>query len=64
MTWLHFLVKMKWQQKSGCGPADLIENEHVESGSMLKNSSANAGDARDMVQPLGWEDSLEEEMAT
>ena len=49
MTWLHFLVKMKWQQKSGCGPADLIENEHVESGSMLKNSSANAGDARDMV---------------
>ena len=32
---------------------------------LVKNPSANAGDARDMlVQSLGWEDPLEEEMAT
>jgi len=31
---------------------------------VLKNSSVNAGDARDMVQSLGWEDPLKEEMAT
>ena len=31
---------------------------------MVKNPSANAGDTRDRVQPLGWEDPLEEGMAT
>ena len=29
---------------------------------MVKNPPANAGDARDMVQSLEWEDPLEEEM--
>ena len=34
-------------------------------GSMVvKNPSANTGDAKDMVQSLGQEDTLEEEMAT
>ena len=32
-------------------------------GSVVKNSPVNAGDARDAVQSLGWEDPLEEEMA-
>ena len=31
---------------------------------MVKNSPANAGDSRDMVQILGWEDPLEQDMAT
>ena len=31
---------------------------------MIKNLSANAEDARDAIQSLGWEDPLEEEMAT
>ena len=31
---------------------------------VVKNSLANAGDARDPVQYLGQEDPLEEEMAT
>ena len=31
---------------------------------MVKNLPANAGDARDWVQSLGWEDTLEKEMAT
>ena len=32
---------------------------------MVKNSLADAGDKRDgEVQPLGWEDFLEKEMAT
>ena len=31
---------------------------------MVKNLPANAGDARDMVQPLGWEDALELEIIT
>ena len=31
---------------------------------MVKNLTANAGDARDWVQSLGWEDPLEKEMAT
>ena len=31
---------------------------------MVKNPPANAGDARDMGLIPGWEDSLEEEMAT
>ena len=30
---------------------------------VVKNLPANAGDIRDVVQPLGWEDPLEEEMA-
>ena len=33
-------------------------------GSLVKNLSADAGTARDMVLFLGWEDLLEEEMAT
>ena len=31
---------------------------------MVKNPPANAGNIRDQVQPLDWEDSLEESMAT
>ena len=31
---------------------------------MVKNPPANAGNARDTVISLGWEDPLEEEMAT
>ena len=31
---------------------------------VVKNPPANAGDIRDMVQSLGWEDPLEEDMAT
>ena len=31
---------------------------------MVNNSPANAGDARDAGQSLGWEDPLGEEMAT
>ena len=31
---------------------------------MVKNPPANAGDIRDVVQSLGWEDPLEEGMAT
>ena len=31
---------------------------------MVKNPPANAGDIRDVVQFLGWEDPLEESMAT
>ena len=32
-------------------------------GSVVKISPVNAGDARDTVRSLGWEDPLEEEMA-
>ena len=31
---------------------------------VVKNPPANTGDVRDMVQSLGWEDPLEEKMAT
>ena len=31
---------------------------------MVKNLPANAGDIEMRVQPLGWEDPLEEDMAT
>ena len=31
---------------------------------MVKNTPANAGDVRDRVRSLGWEDPLEQEMAT
>ena len=31
---------------------------------MIKNPPANAGDQQMQVQSLGWEDPLEEEMAT
>ena len=31
---------------------------------MVKKPPANAGDTRDQVQTLGWEDPLEKEMAT
>jgi len=34
------------------------------SGSVVKNLSPNAGDARDWVQSLGQENPLEKEMAT
>ena len=33
-------------------------------GPEVKNSAANAGDKRNSIQPLGWEDPLEKEMAT
>ena len=31
---------------------------------MIKNPPANAGDIRDMVRSLGWEDAVEEGAAT
>ena len=31
---------------------------------MVKNPPANAGNIRDQVQPLDWEDPLEDSMAT
>ena len=31
---------------------------------MVKNLPANAGDIKDAVQSVGWEDPLEEDMAT
>ena len=31
---------------------------------VVKNPPANAGDIRDVVQSLGWEDPLEDSMAT
>ena len=31
---------------------------------VVKNPPANAGDLRDMVRPLGWEDPLEEDLGT
>ena len=33
-------------------------------GSVVKETAYNAGDARGMVQSLGWEDPLEQGMAT
>ena len=33
-------------------------------GSVVKNPFASVGDEKTWVQSLGWEDSLEEEMAT
>ena len=33
-------------------------------GTVVKNPPVNAGDARDMGQSLGWEDALDQEMAT
>ena len=33
-------------------------------GSVVKNLPASVGDAGDSVRSLGWEDPLEEEMAT
>ena len=33
-------------------------------GPEVKNSAANAGDKRNSIQPLGWEDPLGKEMAT
>ena len=33
-------------------------------GSVVKNLPASVGDAGDLVRSLGWEDPLEEEMAT
>ena len=33
-------------------------------GSAVKNSPVNAGDSRDAVRSLGWENPLEKEMAT
>ena len=39
----------------------VIEKEGMMTGTVLP---ANAGDIRDMVQSLGWEDPLEEAMTT
>ena len=36
----------------------------LTNGSVVKNLPANAGDARDTGSIPGWEDPLEEEMAT
>ena len=33
-------------------------------GTVVKNPPVSAGDARDRVQSLGWEDTLEQEVAT
>ena len=38
--------------------------EGFSGGTVVKNPHANAGDAKDGVRSLGWEDPLEEEMAT
>ena len=37
---------------------------HISGGSVLKNLPANAEDSDTQVQPLDWEDPLEEGMAT
>ena len=34
------------------------------SGTVVKNPTANSGDAGEGVRSLGWEDSLEKEMAS
>ena len=39
-------------------------NTGFPGGSVVKNSLGNAGDVRDAVQSLGWEDPLEWEKAT
>ena len=39
-------------------------NTGFPGGSVVKNSPGNAGDVRDAVQSLGWEDPLEWEKAT
>ena len=47
-------------------PAQFISWYHWASQLVLvvKNTSANAGDIRDVVHSLGWEDPLEEGIAT
>ena len=45
--------------KVGCGIRKVSQVVLV-----IKNLSANAGDIRDRVRSLGWEDPLEKEMAT
>ena len=36
----------------------------MQDGAVVKNPPAHAGDTRTRVQSLGWEDPLQEEMAT
>ena len=54
---LSFLKKLKIELP--CDPAR-VSQVALE----VKNPAANARDIRDMVQSLGWEDSLEKGMAT
>ena len=42
----------------------MLQNRASRVVLVVKNPSANAGDIRDLVQSLGWEDLLEKEMAT
>ena len=48
----------------GCFCVATRQKEASQMALVVKNLPANAGDIRDAVQSLGWEDSLEEEMAT
>ena len=41
-----------------------INNQETQGGSVVKNRPVDAGDAGEQVRSLGWEDSLEYEMAT
>ena len=60
---------MDWIKLCMCfGPIKNLESIRdylgFPGGAAVKNSPANAGDTRDLVWYLGWEDSLEEEVAT
>ena len=53
----------------GCKESDTTEQLSLSLWSfqvalMVKNLPANSGDIKDAGRPLGWEDSLEKEMAT
>ena len=50
VTQLKSLLGLKWRELPG--------------GAVVKNPPANVGDARDMALISGWEDPLEEELAT
>ena len=57
-----------WQMLGMVGKSlELERHPHKQSSQVVlvvKNPPANAGDIRDEVPSLGWEDPLEEEMAT
>ena len=51
----------KWEDWIGLGKYLSVASLVTQ---LVKNSPANSGGARDVVQSLGWEDPLEKEMAT
>ena len=70
-------TKSKWEVNNTlkCFCSSISENVSLKSANCLiwgtpqaalaiENLAANAGDVRDSVQSLGWEDPLEEGMAT